>query len=341
MSDDEGIRRPCVRVPREQGERVRRQLAEAGVLDEEFAIGRGDGVLYLPVTDPLAAGNLGLDPDLDPTVVDHRVERRRAQTTPSDLLEFSPTYERLGDVAIVDEDDPDRARRTADAIVASDIPVETAINRASRIKGDERVRDWELLVGEDTETVHREYGCEYLVDVTEVYFSPRLATDRHRVARQVRDGERAFDMFAGVGPFAIPFAKRGAEIVAVDLNERAIEYLRENLRRNGVEDAVRAVHGDVREVAVDYTDRVDRIVMNLPHTADEFLNVAASVAGDECVIHYYDIQDETNPFGPGERAIRAATDPDYDVAVETRRVVRSYSPHEVNVRLDARLTRRV
>jgi tRNA (guanine37-N1)-methyltransferase len=188
-------------------------------------------------------------------------------------------------------------------------------------------------------TVHREYGCAYEVDLEAVYFSPRLATERRRVTEQVADGERFFDMFAGVGPFVIPAAKRGADAVGVDLNEVAVEYLRRNAERNGVAERVTAIHGDVREVE-GYDDWADRIVMNLPHSADAFLETAVALASDDCTIHYYDIQPDDDPFGPGERAIRAAAEPAYDVSVETRREVRSYAPHEENVCLDVRLQRR-
>jgi tRNA (guanine37-N1)-methyltransferase len=58
------------------------------------------------------------------------------------------------------------------------------------------------------------------------------------------------------------------------------------------------------------------------------------------VIHYYDIQHEDDLYDPGEEAIREAAEPEYDVAIETTRTVRSYAPHELNVVLDARLTRR-
>jgi tRNA (guanine37-N1)-methyltransferase len=322
---------PCVRVPREDGEATRQRLAAAGLVSEDYAIEVDEGTLYIPVTDASA-----VDDDL--TVVSREVDPREGQTMPSDLVE-DPSYERLGDVVVIDEDDPDRARRVADAVVESDLPVESVLNRASKVKGEQRVRDWEVLAGEGTETVHREYGCEYVVGLAEAFFSPRLATERHRVAEQVSEGEHAFDMFAGVGPFVVPFAKRGATVVGVDVNAEAIEYLRENARRNGVAERVTAVCGDVREVAPDYEGWADRIVMNLPHSADEFLDTAVSLAGDEAVVHYYDIQHEDDPFGPGERAIRAAAEPDYEVAVETRRRVRSYAPHEENVCLDVRLTR--
>jgi tRNA (guanine37-N1)-methyltransferase len=324
---------PCVRVPTSEGEATRRALAERDLVDRSHEITVREGSLYIPVTDAAAARA-----EFD--VVEFDAAARETQTTPADVLGFDPTYERLGDVVILDEDDPDRAREIADAVAASDLRAETVVNRASKVKGELRVREWDVLVGESTETVHREYGCEFLLDIAEVYFSPRLATERHRVVKQVESGERAFDMFAGVGPFAVPMAKRGAEVVGCDLNAAAVDYLRENARRNGVEERLTAVQGDVREAADDYENWADRLVMNLPHSADDFLDAAVRLAGEECVLHYYDIQHEDDPFGPGIDAIRAAAEPAYDVRVDTERVVRSYAPHEYNVCLDVTLTAR-
>ena len=321
---------PCVRVPREEGEATRQRLAADGLVSEAYEIELAEGHLYIPVTDPSAVGDL--------PVVERDPDPREGQTMPADLVE-DPSYERVGDVVVVDEDDPDRADRVAAAVVESDLPVDAVLDRASKVKGQERVRDWEVLAGEGTEAVHREYGCEYLVDLAEAFFSPRLATERHRVAEQVEAGEHAFDMFAGVGPFVVPFARRGATVVGADVNPEAIAYLRENASRNGVAERVTAIEGDVREVVPDYGGWADRVVMNLPHSADEFLDTAVLLAGEEAVIHYYDIQHEEDPFGPGEAAIRRAAEPDYEATVETRRRVRSYAPHEVNVCLDVRLTR--
>jgi len=323
---------PCVRVPREAGEETRQRLAEANLVDDGYDITVVDGQLYVPVTDPTAVPS-------DLTVVEADPPVREGQTMPADGLDFEPSYERIGDVAIVDEDDDEQARLLADAIMDSDLPVRAVLNRASKIKGEQRVRDWEILAGEGTEVTHREYGCTFDLDLAEVYFSPRLATERHRVAEQVSDGERAFDMFAGVGPFVVPFAKQGATCVGTDINETAIEYLRVNAEQNGVADRVTGIHGDVREIAGEYEDWADRVVMNLPHSADDFLETAVRLAGEECVLHYYDIQHEDDLFGPGERAIRSAAEPAYDVTVETRHTVRSYAPKEHNVVLDVRLTR--
>jgi tRNA (guanine37-N1)-methyltransferase len=344
--------RPCVRVAREDGETTRQALAAEGLLDGDRQIEVEDGEIYIPVTDADSVATEYDNVAAEYDIVDRATGERDRQRTPADLLGEEPTYERLGEIVVIDEDDPERAREITDAIVESDVPCETVVNRASKVQGEYRVREWDVLAGDGTETVHREYGHEFLLDVAAVYFSPRLATERHRVVEQVEAGEHVVDMFAGVGPFAVPMAARGAEVVAVDANPAAIPYLQENAARNDVADRVTAIEADVREI-VDgpvqlpdgeevegFRDWADRLVANLPHSADEFLDTAVALAGDDCVLHYYDIQHEDDPFGPGERAIRQAAGEEYDVTVETDHVVRSYAPHELNVCLDVRLTRR-
>ena len=342
------MKRPCVVVAREAGEATRQRLAEADLIDEEFGIVVDDGPaagaggdeqrLYIPVTDPDAVPE-----ELDLTRRD--VPARTPQRTPEDLLGYQPTYERLGDVVLVDEEDPERAEQVAEAVVDSDIPVRSVLNRDSKVKGETRVRDWAVLADEGdgerppTETVHREYGHAFAVDVSEVYFSPRLATERNRVVEQVEAGERVLDMFAGVGPYAIPMADAGAEVVACDINPEAIEYLEANARRNGVDERIITHVGDVRELTGAYADWADRLVMNLPHTAAEFADAAVALAGDACVVHLYDIQHEDDPFERARASLEAAAGDEYEVTTLDERIVRSYAPHEVNVCLDARLDR--
>lgn len=321
------MRRPCVRVKREIGEVTRRELEAQDALDYEAAIDSDDEFVYIPVRAPPTLAD-------EYDIVQREVEPRDSHTMPEDLLEFSPTYERLGDLILLQEADPDRAKVAADAFLQSDLPVTAVLNRESDVTGTYRVADWELLAGNHTETIHREYGAEFLVDPTEVYFSPRLATERQRVIDQVEAGEHLIDMFAGVGPYAIRAAMAGAEVVAADINPEAVKYCRENARRNDVENRVTIIEGDVSELANDYTGWADRLIMNLPHSAQEHLQVAAQLAGESCRLHYYDIRPEAEAFD-GEAVIRSVFEPDYHVDIAARHRVRSYAPGVVNICLDA------
>lgn len=325
--------RPCVRVNREEGERTRRLLEEIDLRDGRYAIVSDEEHVYIPVTDATTVEGRF-------TVIEQDVPRRETHTLPEDLLDFAPTYEHLGDLALLQEDDPDRAHEAADAIMASDLPVSGVLHRTSEVRGQTRVPEWDVLAGETTETIHREFGAEFLVDPTRAYFSPRLATERQRVVEQVTPGEHVLDMFAGVGPFAIRAAIAGATVLAVDINPDAIACCRENARSNDVDDRVTVIEGDVRDVVDEFPGWADRLYMNLPHSAEEYLPAARTAAGDTCRLHYYDIQPVDAPFDAGEGAIRDTFEDAFEVVVADRRIVRSYAADQVNVCLDVDVTRR-
>ena len=82
------------------------------------------------------------------------------------------------------------------------------LRKSGQVSGTFRTREYEAIAGEgDSETVHEEFSCLFRLDVTKVYFNPRLSHERMRVARQIKEGERVLDMFAGVGPYSILIAK--------------------------------------------------------------------------------------------------------------------------------------
>lgn len=53
-------------------------------------------------------------------------------------------------------------------------------------------------------------------------------------------------MFAGIGPFVIPAAKKGCLVYANDLNPDSVKYLRINAKINKVEDCVNTYNMDAR-----------------------------------------------------------------------------------------------
>ena len=318
----------CVRVRRQDGEETRKRLAGDGVLDHDLRIEEEEGYLYIPVTEAYD--------DLPTTR--RAFDERDDATDAADILGHEPRFETVGDVALLEPEENDEA---GEALVEADNGIETALRVESAVEGRERTRRMSYVAGErKTRTVHREYGRGFVVDLTEVYFTPRLAEERQRVASDVSPDEMVFDMFAGVGPFSVAVAEAGADVVASDINGRAVELLRENAERNGVGDSVTAYNDDARDVGRRVADAggADRVYMNLPHTADEFLETACETARSGGVLHYYDIRHEDDLFeGAVEEIRETAVRCGYEVEVLEEVVVRSYAPYDYNVCIDARL----
>ncbi len=157
------------------------------------------------------------------------------------------------------------------------------------IEGEHRLRSLRHLAGDKrTLTIHRENGCVFKVDVARCYFSPRLSTERLRIARQAKSGEQVLNMFAGVGPFSIPIAKiAGARVASCEINQYACGLHEENDRLNKVEDSVRVIRGDAKELPKKLEMKFDRVVMPHPSQADRFLPTALAMVKKGGTIYYY------------------------------------------------------
>src|SRR5437016_6641775 len=120
----------------------------------------------------------------------------------------------IGDLAIVKfSRGPVQVRElVGEKILREMSNVKGVFEQEGGIEGEYRLRKLRHLAGERrTTTLHKENGCQFLVDIAKVYYSPRLSTERLAVAMMVRDGERVLNMFAGVGPFSITIARRSEE----------------------------------------------------------------------------------------------------------------------------------
>ncbi len=229
-----------------------------------------------------------------------------------------PSFDIVGNIAIIKYRDDLNIEEFAEYILNKHKNIKNVAVDYGVI-GETRVRNVKLIRGTTTETIYREFGIRLKVDIARVYFSPRLATERWRVVSEVQDGEVIYDMFAGCGPFTILLAKnRDVRIYAGDINPHAIEYLEENIKLNKVSN-IMAMLGDAREVYRKIPEKVDRVIMNLPHSAYEFLPLAESVLKSGGVINYYEILprgEEKNRFEGDFKVLRV-------------RKVHEYSPAKV------------
>ena len=162
--------------------------------------------------------------------------------------------------------------------------------QSSPVEGDYRIRQLELLAGEDnTETEYKEHGCRFRVDVEKTFFSPRLATERLRIADLVNDGETIINMFGGVGMFSIVAAKKKkCHVYNIDINPHAAKLCFENIALNKLRGTVESIEGDASDVIEKkLTDVGDRVLMLLPERSDEFLHTAIKTLKQKGILHYY------------------------------------------------------
>jgi tRNA (guanine37-N1)-methyltransferase len=266
---------------------------------------------------------------------------------PAQLRRLIPrSIDLVGSIAVVEippELHPYR-RVVGDAIMQVHRSVETVLAKSSPVDGVFRVREFEVLTGSGrTETLHRENGCLYHLDLSKVYFSPRLSHERARVASEVREGETVVDMFAGVGPFSILIARRRREVRvhAIDSNPDAVDYLKKNIEANRVGSKVSPYLGDARQVVRDNLEgSADRVVMNLPERAIEYVDAACNALKPTGgVIHYYEFSPEPDLFSKAqERLIEEVSRHGRRVEGFSRsRRVKSTAPHEWQIVLDTRI----
>ncbi len=163
--------------------------------------------------------------------------------------------------------------------------------QSSPVEGDYRIRKIELLAGEDnTETEYKEHGCRFRVDVEKTFFSPRLSTERQRIADFIKEGEVVINMFGGVGMFSIVAAKKKkCHVYNIDINPIAAKLCSENIRLNKkLKGTVESIEGDAAQTIEQKLSGIgDRILMLLPERSDEFLDSAILASKEKAIIHYY------------------------------------------------------
>ena len=162
--------------------------------------------------------------------------------------------------------------------------------QSSSVDGEFRTRDLEILAGDDkTETEYKESGCRFLVDVRNVFFSPRLSSERTRIAEFVNNDEVVVNMFGGVGIFSIIAAKmKRCTVFNIDINPLAAKLCKKNIAINKLVGNVISIEGDASQVINSQLEnKSDRTLMLLPEKSDEFLDSAILSTKSGGIIHYY------------------------------------------------------
>ncbi|MFB6166714.1 MAG: class I SAM-dependent methyltransferase family protein [Candidatus Nanohaloarchaea archaeon] len=250
--------------------------------------------------------------------------------TEGEMEHLVTSFDIVGDIAIVKvpEELEHRKDVIAEAVMEQHKNVETVLRKTGERKGEYRVADYEILEGDSTETVHREHGCRFMLDPTEVYFSERLGHERERVVGKAGEGETVVDMFAGVGPFTVMLArKRDAEVYAFESNPDAVSYMERNVEMNHVEERVHVFEGDVREKLPEVEVKADRVMMNLPGGSQDFVGLALEKVKEGGTVHYYSFESKDELWDEAEDRVEELFEEEgASVEIEESVVCGHYNP---------------
>lgn len=195
--------------------------------------------------------------------------------------------------------------------------ITSAVNKINNIDNTYRNFQMEVLSGEENMISKvRENNYTYEFDFSKVYWNPRLSTEHSRIAHLLKPGDILFDVFAGVGPFAIPAAKKNCTVFANDLNPESHKWLLHNCKLNKVDQKVKVfnmdgqdfLQGPVREELMQQLELSKErqhsvhVVMNLPAKAIEFLSAFRSLLDGQPgsrellpIVHCYSFSKDANP----------------------------------------------
>jgi tRNA (guanine37-N1)-methyltransferase len=261
---------------------------------------------------------------------------------PKKLKQKLPTsYDVIGNISILKLDDDlyEYRKLIGDALLECNKNLKT-VCLTHAVKGELRTRDIEIIAGENTtETVHKEFGLRFSIDIRKAYFSPRLATERKYIADLVQPNETILDMFTGVAPFPIMISKfsKPKIVYAIDKNPDAIFYAKKNLILNNVLDKIELINGDSKLNCKELEKKgfkADRIIMNLPFSSIDFFDSALLLIKKECIIHMYNIIKVDDLQEKIKSLNQKANEKNLKIKIKNIRRIKSYAPREFYMGID-------
>lgn len=239
-------------------------------------------------------------------------------------------YKKIGDILILDNkyhnDDFESLSRRHNV---------KTIMKISHIQGTKREPVYEVVYGNETETINKENGCLFKLDLAKVMWSKGNNNERFRIAKLVGDGETVIDMFAGIGYFSIPIGvhANAKEVISIEINPNSYYYLCENIKLNKVNN-ITPVLGDCMVETPKYS--ADRIIMGYVKTTHHYLKVAINSLNKGGILHYHEtVPEKLIDARPLSRIIAEARGRDVELLKLTK--IKKYSPGVWHVVIDARI----
>ncbi len=291
-------------------ENAKNLLVEKGLIDNSYKVKKDSKYIYFPLKKKVSLKGFEVveeyfEKQSRPVAKDLK-ELLKERLSGDEFERLKSSYDIVGTIAIleIDEELREKEKVIAEALLESNKTIKTVLRKDAAHGTEFRTQKMKFLAGIDTrETIHKESGVSIKLDVENVYFSPRLSTERKRISEQVKKGESILVMFSGCAPYPCVLSKNteAKEIFGVEINPAGHKYGLENVKLNKIRN-VELINRDVR-VEVPKLKKFDRILMPLPKEAQDFLDVAFQAAMKGTKIHFYQFLHEDN-FSEAEKKAR-------------------------------------
>jgi tRNA (guanine37-N1)-methyltransferase len=286
----------CIKVPLRQAEHVKDELIKNNLLSKDYAVAKDKEFIYFPVKKKFKAKydfkykflrKKNLQTDLKSSLT--------TKLSQNDLKFLRKSMDIIGNIAILEipTELEKKEKLIAKEVLQINKNIKTVLKKG-RHEGVYRVQRLGYLAGEKTkEAVYKENNVILKLDVEQVYFSPRLSSERKRIMQLIKKPEEVLVMFSGCGPYVCVIAKNtpAQRVDGVEINPAAHNYALQNILLNKLSNAG-VFLGDVKNIVSKLNRKYDRIIMPLPKSAADYLDVAFSVSKKGTIIHFYDFQKE-------------------------------------------------
>ncbi len=172
--------------------------------------------------------------------------------------------------------------------------IKVVARKTKKYSGKYRLPKIKIIAGEKRkETLHKENNCVFKLDIEKCYFTPRLANERLRISKLIKNNESILVLGSGMGVYPIVISKnsKAKEVYGIEINPIAHKYALENIKLNKTYNII-LLKGDIKKIIPKIKKKFDRIIIPIPKNATFYLKSILKVSKKNTIIHLYDFSKE-------------------------------------------------
>lgn len=229
-------------------------------------------------------------------------EALKGKLTKKELEHLRGSFDVIGDIAIIEiPKELKKEKLIGQTLLKLLKNVKTVCAEKGEHKGKYRTQKLKIIAGEKNfETKQKESGITLTLDVSKCYYSPRLGSERLRIAKQVKKGEKILVAGSGVAPYPLVLAKHSPAklVTGVEVNPTAHKYAVENVKLNKLGNKIKLVKADITKIK---PTKYDRIISPIPHLGVKLYPTLKKFAKKGTKLHIYDFANQENLKEPTKK----------------------------------------